>query len=340
VGVTDFLWRIERARWFNAAIVLAILVASGIVGLLTYPEIEGPYGGVLHAIDTIIIWLFVAEVVIKIGAYGRQPWRYFQDTWNVFDFVIVAVAVLPLHSSFAAVLRLVRILRVLRLVKALPRLRMIVNALIKSFSSMGYVSFLLFLHFYIFASLGVSLFGDNDPLHFGRLERAFLTLFQSLTLDGWTEIMELQQYGSAGSSYYQGQEHLIVESATFPLVGPIYFVLFVLLGSMIILNLFIGVISNGMAEAQHELEEEQRRMRASAALERAGIIGGELPVLPRADRAGGLLALAGAFADWESLEPDVRHVVASRRAREAAMPATVPVAPSAANGPIVTAATA
>src|SRR6185503_20028375 len=101
--------------------------------------------------------------------------------------------------------RLVRILRVLRLLKALPRLRMIVHALIDSFSSMGYVSFLLFLLFYIYAALGVSLFAHIDPLHFGRMERAFITLFQSLPLDGWAEIMELQRRGAAGSTFYAGR---------------------------------------------------------------------------------------------------------------------------------------
>ena len=285
------LRRIANSTVFTAVVIAAIVLASINVGLLSYPEIEDSYGGFLHTIDALIIWLFVAEAAIKIGAQGRTPWRYFQDGWNLFDFLIVAAAVLPLHSSFAAVFRLVRILRVLRLVKALPRLRMIVNALIKSFSSMGYVTLLLMLHFYIYAALGVSFFARNDPLHFGRLERAFLSLFQSLTLDGWTEIMEINIYGADKAPYYVGHENLIVEPSTFPVVAPLYFVSFVLLGSMIILNLFIGVIGLGMAEAQLELAEEQRRhQEARAAKLAAGMS------LPGAAGAAGTPALAVATA--------------------------------------------
>ena len=257
--MTTTFRQIAASRIFNTLILAAIAVASVTVGLLSYPEIEAAYGGTLHAIDTVIVALFVVEVVVKIAAEGRRPWRYFQNGWNTFDFLVVLALALPLHTEYVAVFRLVRILRVLRLVKALPRLQMIVNALIKSFSSMGYVTLLLFLNFYIFAALGVSLFGRNDPEHFGRLDRAFLSLFQCLTLDDWTALMKIQMFGADKAPYYQGQEHLIVEAQAFPLVGPLYFISFVLLGTMIILNLFIGVITQGMSEAQQELADDRRR---------------------------------------------------------------------------------
>ena len=251
--------QIAASKAFNALILAAIAVASVTVGLLSYPEIEEAYGGALHAIDTVIVALFVVEVVVKLGAEGRTPWRYFRNGWNTFDFLIVLALALPFHTAYVSVFRLVRVLRILRLVKALPRLQMIVNALIKSFSSMGYVTLLLFLNFYIFAALGVSLFGRNDPDHFGRLDRAFLSLFQCLTLDDWTALMKIQLHGADKAPYYQGQEHLIVEAQAFPIVGPVYFISFVLLGTMIILNLFIGVITQGMTEAQQELSDDKRR---------------------------------------------------------------------------------
>lgn len=246
--------RIAHSHRFERLVLGAILLTSLTVGLETYPGVIEHTGPYLHMLDLAVIWLFVAEAVIKIGAHGRRPWRYFKDPWNVFDFAIVALAVTPIHSTFAAVLRLVRVLRVLRLVKALPRLRMIVNALIKSFSAMGYIALLLAIHFYIFATLGVSLFGQNDPVHFGRLENVFLTLFQVLTLDGWNEVMDIQMQGGADSLFSYVKEHLVAGSHAMPIAGALYFVVFVLLGTVIILNLFIGVITNGMSEAQREMD--------------------------------------------------------------------------------------
>lgn len=296
-GITGWLHRLAEAPAFDTFIIMVILFASMTVGLETYPEIVAAAGGLLHAFDAAIIWIFVAEVAIKIGAHGRRPWRYFANPWNVFDFAIVVVASLPIHSNYTAVLRLVRILRVLRLVKAPPRLRVIVDALIKSFSAMGYISLLLTVHFYIFATLGTSLFSRNDPVHFGSLQSTFLTLFQILTMDSWVEIMDIQAHGAAASAFYQGRESAIVESMAWPLGAPLYFVAFVLLGTMIILNLFIGVITNGMSEAQREMagEDEPRDQRPElhaaspdgAALETAtkGSAGHSLIITSPADAA-------------------------------------------------------
>ena len=131
--------------------------------------------------DQVILWIFVVEIVIKMGAEGKQPWRYFADPWNVFDFIIVAVCFLPINAEYAAVLRLLRLLRVLKLVRALPRLQILVGALLKSIPSMGYVSLLLLMLFYVYACAAVILFGENDPVHFRNLPLAMLSLFRVVT---------------------------------------------------------------------------------------------------------------------------------------------------------------
>lgn len=251
------LRRLTESKAFNAVVLTAILAASVVVGLETYPGVEARLGPLLRVLDTAIVGVFVVEILIRLGAEGRRPWRYLADPWNAFDFAIVVVTVLPIGGTSAAVLRLVRLLRVLRLFRALPRLRMILSATLKTFSSMGYVGLLLFVHLYIFSVIGLSLFGRNDPVHFGSLERAFLTLFQVLTLEGWIDVMKIQMLG-ADRYGYEGQEHLIVEAAAFPVVGPLYFVVFIMAGTMIILNLLIGVITSGMAEAQHEAAAEEQ----------------------------------------------------------------------------------
>lgn len=234
--------QIAEARWFHHLVLGVILAAGVLVGLETDPRIMARHGALLDALDQLVLGVFICEIAVKFIGRGRGWWRFFADGWNVFDFIIVAVCLLPFPTQFAAVLRLVRVLRVLRLVTALPRLQILVGALLKSIPAMGYVAVLLVLHFYIFAVLGVTFFRAGDPGAFGNLGRAMLTLFQIVTLEGWVDVMDRQF--AAGRLAAPG----IVA----------YFVSFILLGTMIILNLLIGVIMNGMQEAQAEAEAANR----------------------------------------------------------------------------------
>ena len=130
---------------------------------------------------------------------------------------------------------------------------------------MGYVAILLLLIFYIYAVAGTFLFGANDPHHFRELPIAFISLFRVVTLEGWTELMYIQMYGCANYGYVGSQfEHLCTNSHAMPVVGAAFFISFVLLGTMIFLNLFVGVILNGMDEAQAEQADEQRRAHMAA----------------------------------------------------------------------------
>ena len=181
-----------------------------------------------------------------------RPWRFFKDGWNVFDFVIVAACFLPIHAEYATVLRVLRLLRVLKLVHALPRLQILVNALLKSIPSMGYVSVFLVLHFYVYAVAGVFMFGANDPGHFANLPIALLTLFTVVTMEGWADVMYIQMHGCGA---FEELAKTCTTSTAQPLLAPFFFITFILLGTMIILNLFIGVIMNGMNEAQEEAEK-------------------------------------------------------------------------------------
>ena len=245
------LTRIRDNTTFQNFITGVILLAGIVVGLETYPHLVDAYGTQLHLANEIILWIFVAEIVVKMGAEGSKPWRYFYDAWNVFDFVIVAACFMPGAGSAAAVLRLARLLRVLKLVNALPKLQILVGALLKSIPSMFYVTILLGLLFYVYACACVFFWGANDPVHFESLQLALLSLFRVVTLEDWTDIMYIAMYGCANYGY-GGIEHLCTQSASHPVGGALFFSSFVLLGTMIILNLFIGVIMNGMDEAQAE----------------------------------------------------------------------------------------
>ncbi len=240
-----FAKRIVGSRMFRGTIIAVIAFAGVLAGVETNAAIVAKYGALLHALDAAVLAIFIAEIALKLTAHGRRPLDYFRDGWNVFDFSIVALCLLPVGGPFAAVLRLVRALRLLRLVSALPKLQLLVGALLKSLSAMGYVSLLLSLIFYIYAIIGIHLFGRHTPEHFGSLAVALMSLFQMITLDNWSDLFHAAQ-GAAS------------------LAATIYFVSFILLGTMIMLNLFIGIIMNSMSEMHAELDE-QKDAKAPAA---------------------------------------------------------------------------
>ena len=162
---------VVNSAWFNRLMVGVILLAGVLAGLETSATLRASYGSLLQGLDTLVLVIFVVEIALKIAAHGRRPWGYFQDGWNVFDFLIVAVCCLPVEAEFAAVFRLARGLRLLRLVTAVPRLQLLVGALLKSLGAMGYVGLLLALMFYIYGVAGVHLFREADAGHFGEQRR-------------------------------------------------------------------------------------------------------------------------------------------------------------------------
>ncbi len=252
------LKKIADAPAFVNFVTIAIIAAGVIVGAETYGEFAKRHGSTLHILNAVVLWIFVLEILVKMGAEGSKPWRYFHDSWNVFDFIIVAAVFLPFGGNAVTVLRLLRLLRVLKLVRALPKLQVLVGALLKSIPSMAYVSVLLLLLFYIYAVAAVFLFSVNDPLHFENLQTAMLSLFRVVTLEDWTDIMYTNMYGCAEYGYSASSVVPCVESQANPVLAALFFVSFVLIGTMVMLNLFIGVIMTGMDEAQGEAEEIDR----------------------------------------------------------------------------------
>ena len=235
-----------------------------VVGLESYPEISNEYGTILHPLDNIILGLFVFEICIKMVSFGSRVHEFFKDGWNVFDFIIVGVCFLPFDGQSIIVLRLLRVLRIVRLVGTIPELKLIVNTLLKSIPSMGYIAALLFILFYIYACLGTFLFRENDPIHFESLHLSLLSLFRVATLEDWTDIMYTAVYGC--QSYgYSDIEHLCKRSEAFPFLGWFYFVSFVLLATFVFLNLFIGVIISNMEDIK-----EKEKLKLDPSLERPG----------------------------------------------------------------------
>jgi voltage-gated sodium channel len=165
-------------------------------------------------------------------------------------------------GDFLPVLRLARILRVLRLVSAIPKLQLLVSCLLRSLPSMFYVSILLFLLFYIYGTMAVFLYSENDPVHFRNLQTSILSLFRVVTLEDWTDVMYINMYGS--DQYGYSTDDLTQwnpKSSSSPLGASLFFVSFVLIGTMIVLNLVIGVIMNSMDESNAEMKIKQELLR-------------------------------------------------------------------------------
>lgn len=257
---------------FNRFIIAVIVLAGILVGIETHGPTMAKHHGLLHTLDKIVLLIFIFEIVVKMIALAPRPLDFFKDNWNVFDFVIVAVCLIPASGGFGPVLRLFRLLRVLRLLSAVPKLQLLVNALLKSLPSMLYVTVLLLLLFYVYAVAGVMFFAKNDPVHFGNIFDALLSLFRIVTLEDWTDVMYLQIYGSnIYDGYNISEANLAAHYPAFepkaqPVLATAYFVSFVLFGTMVMLNLVIGVIVNGMDDARIDAEIEAIK-QAEAALD-------------------------------------------------------------------------
>ena len=214
-------------------IIIVLIVANAVtLGLETFPAIMASAGSVLVALDHAMLAVFVAELAIRIGAYGRS---FFRDPWSLFDFVVVGLALAPSTENFS-VLRALRVLRVLRLVTAVPQMRRVVGGLLSALPGLGAVIAILALVFYVAAVMATQLFGGDFPQWFGTIWNSLYSLFQIMTLESWSmgivrPVMEVHPYAWA------------------------FFVPFILIATFTMLNLFIAVVVNAM-QSYHDMETE------------------------------------------------------------------------------------
>ena len=242
---------------FANGVTYVILLAGVVVGLQTDAAVMEAAGSTLFMIDTIILAVFTTEVILKMVAEGFTPWFYFKSGWNSFDFIIVVGSFLPGSGSLLTVLRLLRLLRVLKLVKSLPQLQVIVSALLKGLGSIGYIGIIMFMVYYVFAILGIILFRDNDPWHFGTLHISMITLFRCSTMEDWSDVMYINMYGCDAYGYkeYKAQGYTCVHTPS-PMLAAMYFTVFIIIGALVLITLFIGVVTTSMDEATQDMNRE------------------------------------------------------------------------------------
>ena len=247
---------------FSLFVTLVIVLAGVLVGLQTSDEVNNVIGDFLGVVDTMILVVFTTEVVLKIIAEGLEPWVFFRSAWNTFDFIIVVGSFTKGKGGMLTMLRLLRLLRVLKLVRAFPQLQVIVSALMKGVSSIGYIGLILLLCFYVFGILGNMMFAENDPFHFQYLHYAMVSLFQSATMDGWSDVLYINYYGCDKYGYddYIAMGYTCTPSPS-GFMAVVYFGAFIVLGAMVLITLFVGVVTTSMEEATQEMEAEKELLR-------------------------------------------------------------------------------
>ncbi|UTJ05650.1 ion transporter [Arcobacter roscoffensis] len=236
---------IRDAKWFSNLTTFIILAYASILGFKTLDEVEGHYDLFLRVADYFVTVYFVFELAIKMVAEKKFV-NFFKSGWNVFDFVIVVITLLPLESSsFAAIARLMRVFRILRLFTARPELKAIIDMLIKAIPSIIDIVILMFIIFYIYAIIGSFFFVDLPSGLWKDFLISMLTLFRVLTFEDWTDVM------------YEAME-------VYPWAW-IYFVSFVIIAAFVFFNLFVAVIIGEMqklqeAEMKEEIHEDSKKL--------------------------------------------------------------------------------
>ena len=221
----------QLIKWLEGTLatrfILGVIVFNAVIlGLETSHTVMGTMGGLLKTLDTICLSIFVLEIILKLIAYRH---RFFRNGWNLFDFMIVGIALLPSGGALS-VLRALRILRVLRVISISPSLRTVVEGLVSALPGMGSVVVLMSIIFYVGAVIATKLFAGSHPEFFSSLGASAYSLFQIMTLESWSmgivrPVMEIHPYAWA------------------------FFIPFILVTTFSVVNLLVGLIVNSMQEA-------------------------------------------------------------------------------------------
>ena len=218
------------------AIVVLIILNAALLGLETSQDVMHAYGSELVLLDHFILGIFILELVLLIIARGTD---FFKDPWSVFDFIVIAIALVPATESLS-VLRALRVLRVLRLINKVESMRKVVGGFLSCLPSLASVVSLILIIFYVSAVIATNLFGQEFPELFGGMGNTAFTLFQVMTLESWSD----------------GIARPVMEK--FPYAW-IFFIFFILIATFVIVNLFIAVIVDSLTSGSSSEDTQAAR---------------------------------------------------------------------------------
>lgn len=234
----QILLNIRDNKFFNIAIISVIVLSALSVGIKTYPiQEDSNLLMLLNWLDYLVTIIFLVEILIRMGAENNF-FNFFKKGWNNFDFIIVAISLIPLDSTDVVLLgRLLRVFRVMRLITFIPEFRKIIETILKAIPQVSYVSLFMFIEMYIFAAIGSILFSEIDPNSWENIGLSMLTLFQVATGEAWPDLLAATM---AQKPY-----------------SWIYFVIFIIINTFILLNLIVGVIVDLVASDEEEATRER-----------------------------------------------------------------------------------
>lgn len=264
-NIRHYLRKQLNSRFVWLFIGFLIIINSVVLGMETSKKLLTEYQSIFYLVDFVILSIFVVEIALRIFANGKH--FFFSESnslpseserkkegektskkktiqgWNIFDLIIVGFAFLS-TVSFFSVFRILRILRILRLIRIVPGLRIVVEALLESIPGIGSIITLLLIFYYISAVITTRMLGADFPDHFGTLGTSMFTLFQIMTLESWATEVALPVMDK------------------FPYFW-IFFVVFILISTFTMLNLFIAIIVNTMQSIQRKKEKQEQGSTAS-----------------------------------------------------------------------------
>lgn len=228
---------------FQTVSMLVILVNAAALGAMTFPHSDA-VAVFLHKVDHVCLAFFTFEVLAGLMSFGRRPLRFFKDAWNVFDFVIVFASFLPGLRENVTILRMLRLARIVRIFRSLPSLRIILVAAGKALPKSAGVFALTGVVMYLWAMVGWIAFSSSDP-EFGTVGKALLNLFQLVAFDDMGNVM---------------RNSMAYNMWTLP-----YYLVFILFGAFVLVNLLLGVVLASMEEAQR-LDDIDDQISADTAI--------------------------------------------------------------------------
>ena len=230
--------RIVHARKFEYLLVVLIVGSAVLLGVATSE----------HLVDRYVLWMalfwiltllvLVLEVLLKMFALSPRVDRYFRDGWNAFDFLTISFLIISIatvspsssvdYTDYGILIMLLRLMRLLGSLSTVQELRLILSTLIRSIPSVGHIVVLLGIILYVYGFVGYSSFREHDPVHWGNLGVAVLSLFQIMTMDDWVIIM-----------------HTAIELEP---MAWVFFISFVIISAFIVANLFVAVVIKNLEE--------------------------------------------------------------------------------------------
>ena len=234
-----WLSKVVYSTPFEAFIAFVILINAVSLGLLTMPGVEGSTRAAFEKLDSFALYIYTAELVIRMISYGKKPWEFFRRGWNIFDFAIIALS--PIFAGQIVVLRFLRLLRLIRIFRFLPEVRVLTLSIMRSIPPLLSMGVLIFLALFIYGMAGVYIFGEELPVHWGDISIALTTLFILLTLENFPVYLE---------------EAVLVSPWALP-----FYLSYIFIIVFTVLNVLIGIVLNAMDEARSENKKRIEKIK-------------------------------------------------------------------------------